>query len=84
MSNNPKKFIGVGLPMINSQYGYFNPTMYTRDQIRSNIKNLILTQTGQRLMNVQFGTGLNKLLFQNADAQTGRAILTQIQQSIKK
>lgn len=82
INNNPKKIIGVGLPISNSQYGYFNPTLYTKDQIKANLKNLILTSKGQRVLNTDFGTQFSKLLFQNNNTQIGNKIITMMQQSI--
>lgn len=80
-NNNPKKILGVGYPLSNSPYGYFNPTLYTSDQIKANLKNLILTRKGQRVMTPQFGTQFSKLLFQN-NQQLGSKIITMIQTAV--
>lgn len=79
-----QKFIGCGLPISNSQYGYFNPTVYSSNQIKSNLTNLLLTKRGQKLMNPQFGTNIYGLLFQNMTAQVGQQIITEVEDTIKK
>ena len=57
--------IGVGLPM-NSSVGGFKLNYLTEDQIHSNLKNLILTMKGERLMHPSFGSGLYNLLYEPA------------------
>ena len=54
--------IGVSLPF--NGPGVFNSTYTTKDQIKSNLINLLLTSTGERVMNPNFGTELRKFLFE--------------------
>ena len=54
--------IGVSLPFNGS--GVFNSTYTTKDQIKSNLVNLLLTSTGERIMNPNFGTLLKRFLFE--------------------
>lgn len=55
--------IGVSIPF--NAGGVFNSTYSTKDQIKSNIINLFLTKKGERIENPEFGTNINKLLFEN-------------------
>lgn len=55
--------IGVSIPF--NAGGVFNSTYSTKDQIKSNIINLFLTKKGERIENPEFGTDINKLLFEN-------------------
>jgi|21_taG_2_1085346.scaffolds.fasta_scaffold148092_2 hypothetical protein len=57
--------IGLGLPM-NSGVGGFKQNYITEDQIHTNLKNLVLTMRGERLMHPTFGCGLYQLLFEPA------------------
>ena len=54
--------IGISLPI---QIGNtaFNQTFTTGEQVKSNIKNLLLTKRGERVMQPEFGSGLQELLF---------------------
>ena len=64
--------IGITLPL---QFGEntFEQSFQTKDQIKSNIKNLLLTKRGERILQPQFGSGLQSLLFeQNVDDLEGK------------
>lgn len=54
--------IGVALPF--NAPGVFKSTFTTKDQIKSNLVNLLLTSTGERIMNPNFGTYLKRFLFE--------------------
>ena len=54
--------IGVALPF--NAPGVFKSTFTTKDQIKSNLVNLLLTSTGERIMNPTFGTFLKRFLFE--------------------
>ena len=56
--------IGVSLPF-NSPSGPFNKTYSTKEQVKSNLINLILTNKGERVFNPEFGSDLKKILFDN-------------------
>jgi len=58
--------IGITLPI---QIGNtaFNQSFITADQIKSNIKNLLLTKRFERLMQPEFGSGMQELLFNMND-----------------
>ena len=54
--------IGVSLPF--NGPGVFNSTYTTKDQIKSNLVNLLLTDIGERVMNPGFGCNLQRFLFE--------------------
>jgi uncharacterized protein len=57
--------IGLSLPL---QFGNstFNQTFQTSEQVKSNIKNLLLTKRGERVLQPEFGSGLQELLFEQS------------------
>ena len=58
------KSVGVTLPLRKGNNGYFEVSYTTKDQIKSNIKSLLLTQKGERVMQPNFGSDLRKRLFE--------------------
>ena len=54
--------IGIQLPF-NGQSGLFTSTFTSIDQAISNLKNLLLTNKGERVMQPAFGTDLSRILF---------------------
>ena len=55
--------IGIQLPF-NGQSGLFTSTFTSIDQAISNLKNLLLTNKGERVMQPAFGTDLSRILFE--------------------
>lgn len=68
---NEDTFIGLELPLTYTSEGYFKRTKTALEQARSNIKNLLLTNKGERLGNPTFGTNLLSLVFsqENTDLE---------------
>ena len=59
--------IGITLPLQFAN-NTFQQSFKTIDQAKSNIKNLLLTKKGERVLQPEFGSGLQELLFeQNVD-----------------
>lgn len=61
----PRVAIGVSLPFNGN--AVFNSTYNTKDQIRSNLLNLFLTEPNERLFQPEFGIDLG--LFENMDEE---------------
>ena len=58
----PSTGVGVSLPF--NGPGVFNTNYTTKDQTKSNLINLVLTEPGERVYKPSFGVGLNSLLFE--------------------
>jgi len=54
--------IGISLPFNSPKV--FTSTYSTKEQIKSNLLNLLLTDIGERVMNPAFGTNLRRFLFE--------------------
>lgn len=54
--------IGITLP-IQITNTAFAQSFTTREQVSSNIKNLLLTKKGERILQPEFGSGLQEVLF---------------------
>jgi len=69
---NEDTFIGLELPLDTSSEGVFKRTKTALEQAKSNIKNLLLTNKGERLGNPTFGTNLLSLAFsqENTDLES--------------
>lgn len=64
--------IGVSLPF--NGPSVFNKTYSTKDQIKSNLLNLLLTDKGERIMNPEFGADLRKTLFEGITNENSEII----------
>ena len=69
---NEDTYIGLELPLTHTQEGYFKRTKTALEQAKSNIRNLLLTNKGERLGNPNFGTNLISLVFsqENTDLES--------------
>lgn len=64
-----RRAVGFGFPLNGD--AVFVPTYQTRDQIKANLVNYLLTNRGERVFNPNFGADLRNLLFENVlDATT--------------
>ena len=68
--------IGISLPF--NAKGVFNKTYSTKEQIKSNLINLLLTDKGERIMNPEFGTDLRRSLFDNITQSNTDLLQTKI------
>ena len=75
-----RKAIGFGFPLNGD--AVFVPTYQTRDQIKANMVNYLLTNRGERVFNPDFGADLRALLFENILDQTTEELKEKIQDDI--
>jgi phage baseplate assembly protein W len=72
--------IGVSLPF--NGPGVFNSTFTTKDQIKSNLVNLLLTDIGERVMNPTFGCDLKRFIFEGITEENSSLIVESVTNSI--
>ena len=74
--NKTDVFIGLDLPIhkSNGPEGFFASTSTTIEAVKNNIRNLINTQQGERLMQPRLGLNLRELLFEQIEEDTRRQI----------
>lgn len=59
----PRRAVGITVPL--SGKAVFNSSYETKDAIKSNLINFILTGKGERYFNPSFGSGIRNLIFAN-------------------
>ena len=69
--DDPDVRIGVNLPFTrDNKTGWFDQSFTTLDAAKSNLRNLLLTMKGERLMQPNLGIELRSLLFEQIDEST--------------
>ena len=72
--------IGVSLPF--NGPAVFNSTYTTKDQIKSNLINLLLTAKGERVMNPLFGSIIQSTVFESLTSDINDTLQTIIKDEI--
>jgi len=72
------------LPFTKGNNGFFAVTYTTKEQIKSDLKNLILTNRGERVMQPEFGCNLRQALFEQIDEGEGAFIQNEIESQIQR
>jgi phage baseplate assembly protein W len=75
-----RRAVGFGFPLNGN--AVFVPTYQTRDQIKANLVNYLLTNRGERVFNPNFGADLRNLLFENISDTTTEDLRERIQNDI--
>ena len=78
-------FIGIDLPFRKSDgvEGYFESTTTTIDAVKNNIKNLLQTHKGERLMQPNIGMGLRRFVFEQFTDESRITIENEIVDTFK-
>jgi phage baseplate assembly protein W len=75
--------IGIIFPLTKGNAGFFNQSYDTTTQIKSNIINLLRTNSGERRMQPLFSSGLMGIVFDMKDDTTTQIIKKTIEDKIK-
>ena len=79
---NPDVRIGLKLPFTRDKAGLFGTTETTLEQAGFNIKNLLLTAKGERVMQPDFGSRLRELLFEHYTEDLSERIREEIEEAM--
>lgn len=77
---NPRRALGVNLPF-NGEVA-FTPNYLTKDAIKNNLINYLLTNPGERISNPSFGAGLRRFIFSQIEEDNLDYIKEDIQTKI--
>ena len=77
-----RKAVGVSLPFNGN--AVFKSTFTTKDAIRNNLINFLLTNPEERVFNSSYGAGLRKFVFQQISSGTFNEIQNYIEDVIVK
>jgi phage baseplate assembly protein W len=78
----PSKAVGVSLPFNGN--AVFKPTFTTKDAIRSNLINFLLTGPGEKVFNTSFGAGIRNFVFQQISTESTEEVAAYIEAIIQK
>ena len=86
LSENEDYRFGLTFPLTyNNQLGGFFPSSKTlREQVSSNIKNLLLTSKGERVGQPEFGTDVTSILFEPLTPDIGDRLEASITDGVSK
>jgi phage baseplate assembly protein W len=79
----PDVAVGIKIPMLRDDGVLFDLSYSTEEQVISNLKNLILTRKGERIMQPEFGTTLQDSLFEQNTDLLVTSIRNSIQDAVK-
>ena len=72
LDRKPSTGVGVGLPFNNP--AVFKTVYTTKEQVKYNIINYLLTDKGERIFNQSFGAGLRSRLFEQISEASNEAL----------
>lgn len=78
---NPSKAIGINLPLNGG--GVFTPNFLTKDALKNNLINFLLTNPGERYMNPNFGAGMRDYIFSQIESGNLDFIKEDLEEKIK-
>jgi len=80
IDRNDDVFVGIEFPLDHNLSGFFRQSKTIPQQVKSNIKNLLLTSKGERVFQPNFGCDLKNVIFEQIDIQS----LDEVDESIRE
>ena len=78
IDRNDDKYVGIEFPLGYSPEGFFYKTKTVLQQSKANLRNLLLTTPGERIMQPEFGSQLKFIIFEQ-----GQDIPNRIEETIR-
>ena len=79
IDRNDDVYVGVRFPLDYSPEGFFYKTKTILEQAKANLRNLLLTSKGERVMQPEFGSTLTDILFEQ-----GEDVQNEVDESIRE
>ena len=79
---NPDVYIGLSLPIKKGENLDFSMTKTSLEQSKFNLRNLLLTDLGERVGQPTFGTRLKELVFENIDEELPSRIEEEVKRAV--
>jgi len=78
IDRNEDKYVGIRFPLDHSPEGFFYKTKTVLEQSKANLRNLLLTTPGERIMQPNFGSRLKNIVFEQ-----GQDIPNRVEETIR-
>tara|TARA_A100001011_G_scaffold226906_1_gene235013 strand:+ start:2296 stop:2721 length:426 start_codon:yes stop_codon:yes gene_type:complete len=79
---NPNVYIGLALPIKSDDNNVFSLTKNSYDQVRHNLRNLLLTNIGERVYQPEFGSRLRELCFEQLDDTLPQRVEDEVRRAV--
>ena len=79
---NPNVYIGLALPIKPDDNNVFSLTKNSYDQVQHNLRNLLLTNVGERVYQPEFGSRLRELCFEQLDDTLPQRIEDEVRRAV--
>ena len=79
---NPNVYIGLALPIKPADNNIFSLTKNSFDQVRHNLRNLLLTNVGERVYQPEFGSRLRELCFEQLDESLPQRVEDEVRRAV--
>lgn len=79
---DPRKYVGLSFPLRADNNNDFALTKNSLQQAQHNLKNLLLTQVGERLGQPEFGSNLRAICFEPDDNNLPEKLETEVRRAV--